>query len=131
MITSEQLTERVVDQLALPMTAGELSAEVTAVIVPRTVLFDVTVTDPSPDQAAAIANALADQFVVYAGAMYILVGQNFPRVTISVFNRAKAPSAPSSPDAGKNVFYGVVGGIALGLAAIALAEDVPEANSLG
>ncbi len=122
MITSEQLTERVVDQLALPMTAGELSAEVTAAIVPRTVLFDVTVTDPSPDQAAAIANALADQFVVYAGALETPVGQNFPRVTISVFNRAKAPSAPSSPDAGKNVFYGVVGGIALGLAAIALAR---------
>jgi Mrp family chromosome partitioning ATPase len=42
-------------------------------------------------------------------------------VTISVFNRAKAPSAPSSPDSGSNTFYGIAGGIALGLAAIALA----------
>jgi len=121
MITTEQITQRVVDQLALPMSASELSSEVTAAIVPRTVLFDVTVTDPSPDQAAAIANALADQFVVYAGALETPVGQNFPRVTISVFNRAKAPSAPSSPDPDTNMFYGVAGGIALGLVAIALA----------
>jgi polysaccharide biosynthesis transport protein len=121
MITTEQLTQRVVDQLALPMTAGEVSSEVTAAIVPRTVLFDVTVTDPSPDQAAAIANALADQFVVYAGALETPVGQNFPRVTISVFNRAQVPSAPSSPDSGQNAFYGVAGGIVLGLVAVALA----------
>jgi receptor protein-tyrosine kinase len=121
MITSEQIAQRVIDQLGLTMSARELSSQVTAAIVPRTVLFDVSATDPSPDGAASIANAFADTFTVYAGALETPVGANSPRATITVFSRAKVPSSPSSPKPGRNVFYGIAGGIAVGLAAIALA----------
>jgi receptor protein-tyrosine kinase len=81
MITSEQLTQRVVDKLKLPMSAEALSSEVTAAIVPRTVLLDVSATDPSPDRAAAIANSLADAFIQYAGPLETPAGQSTPRTS--------------------------------------------------
>jgi receptor protein-tyrosine kinase len=135
MITSEQIAQRVVDQLGLPMTAQELSSKVTAAIVPRTVLFDVTATDPSPDRAAEIANAFAQAFIVYAGALETPVGANYPRATTTVFSPARAPSSPSYPTPGKNVFYGIAGGVCVGLAAIALAtvfsRRIHSADELG
>lgn len=135
MITTEQVAQRVIDQLGLPMSAGELSSKVTAAVVPRTVLFDVSATDPSPDRAAEIANEFANTFTVYAGALETPVGATSPRVTVTVFSRAKAPSSPISPTPGKNVFYGVAGGIGVGLAAIALARvfsrRIHSADELG
>jgi succinoglycan biosynthesis transport protein ExoP len=135
MITTEQIAQRVIDQLKLPMSARELSSKVTAAIVPRTVLFDVSATDPSPDRAADIANEFANTFTVYAGALETPVGSTSPRVTVTVFSRAKAPSSPISPTPGKNVFYGVAGGIGVGLAAMALAtvfsRRIHSADELG
>ena len=135
MITSEQIAQRVIDQLGLPMSARELSSKVTAAIVPRTVLFDVTATDPSPDRAAEIANAFANTFTVYAGVLETPVGATSPRATITVLSQAKAPSSPISPTPGKNVFYGATGGIGVGLAAIALAtvfwRRIHSADELG
>jgi succinoglycan biosynthesis transport protein ExoP len=120
MITSQQMTQRVVDQLQLPMSAQELSSEVTAAIVPRTVLLDVTATNASPERAAAIANSLADAFIQYAGPLETPAGQSTPRSTITVVNRAQVPLSPSSPDVGVNAVYGFIGGILVGLVGLSL-----------
>ena len=61
MISGQQLTRRVVDRLHLPLSADELSSKVHAAIVPRTVLLDLSATDPSPERATEIANTLADE----------------------------------------------------------------------
>jgi succinoglycan biosynthesis transport protein ExoP len=134
-ITSEPIIQRVINQLSLPMSAGELSSEVTAANVPRTVLLDISVTDRSPDRAADIANTLSDVFIAYAGPLETPVGQNTPRSQITTFSRAEVPSSPSSPNIRKNVLYGVAGGIGVGLAGIALAalvsRRIRSADELG
>jgi len=135
MITSEQLTQRVVDKLKLPMSAEALSSEVTAAIVPRTVLLDVSATDPSPDRAAAIANSLADAFIQYAGPLETPAGQSTPRSTITVVSRAQVPLFPSSPNVGVNAAYGCIGGILVGLVGLALvtvfSRRITSAEELG
>lgn len=119
-ITSRQITQRVVDELDLGMSAQELATKVNAAIVPRTVLMDVSATDPSRERAAAIANSLADAFIGYVQPLEIPAGQSTPRSTITVVNRADTPLLPTSPDVGRNAVYGCIGGLAAGLLAIAL-----------
>ncbi len=120
MISGQQLTRRVVDRLHLPLSADELSSKVNAAIVPRTVLLDLSATDPSPERATDIANALADEFIEYTGPLETPVGESTPRATITVVNRAQIPSTPSSPNVVTNAVYGCIGGLMIGLLFLSL-----------
>ncbi|MCW2685535.1 MAG: Tyrosine-protein kinase CpsD [Mycobacterium sp.] len=120
MMTSELLAQRVVDELGLPMSAAELSSKVTAVIVPRTVLLDISATDRSPERAAAIANTLAATFIAFAGPLETPAGQTQPRSTITVVSAAEKPSSPSAPKLSTNLFYGALGGFVVGVGVVVL-----------
>jgi capsular exopolysaccharide synthesis family protein len=63
LMTDARITQAVVDQLKLPITAEQLAKRLTVTVAPETVVLTESVTDTSPDQAAAIANAVAEQFV--------------------------------------------------------------------
>lgn len=135
MISGQQLTRRVIDRLHLQLSADELSSRVNAAIVPRTVLLDLSATDPSPERATAIANALADEFIQYAGPLETPVGESTPRATITVVNRAQIPSIPSSPNVVANAVYGCIGGLMIGLLCLALipviSRRINSAEELG
>jgi receptor protein-tyrosine kinase len=118
-ITSPQVTQRVIDDLGLPMSAQELSTRVDAAIVPRTVLMDVSATDPSRDQAADIANSLASSFIGYVQPLEIPAGQSTPRSTITVVSRADPPMFATSPNVVSNSVYGCLGGLGAGLLLLA------------
>ncbi|MGV9800981.1 Wzz/FepE/Etk N-terminal domain-containing protein [Mycobacterium sp. NPDC003449] len=119
-ITGQQITQRVVDDLGLPTSAQELSARVDAAIVPRTVLMDVSATDPSRERAAAIANALARAFIGYVQPLETPAGQSTPRSTVTVVSPAAVPVLPSSPNVARNAVYGLISGLAAGLIALTL-----------
>jgi len=97
-----------------------LSSSVEAAIVPRTVLMDVSVTDPSAERAAAIANSLAKAFIAYVQPLETPAGQSTPRSTVAVVSPADVPPSPSSPKIGTNAVYGFVGGLAVGLLTLML-----------
>jgi capsular exopolysaccharide synthesis family protein len=63
LMTDARITQAVVDQLKLPITAEQLAERLTVTVAPETVVLTESVTDTSPDQAAAIANAVAEHFV--------------------------------------------------------------------
>lgn len=117
-ITSPQITQRVADDLGLAISAQELSASVHAAIVPRTVLMDVSATDSSQERAADIANSLARAFIGYVQPLEIPAGQSTPRSMITVVSRADVPTIPTSPNVGKNLVYGFLGGLAAGFLAL-------------
>lgn len=134
MVTSEQVTQRVVDELGLSISAQELSGDITATVVPRTVLMDVSARSSSPIRAADIANTLAAKLVEFIGPLETPVGQEEPRSTIAVVKAAEAPTAASSPQMSTNVFYGVIGGLIVGVVGILLlsllAQRVHTADQL-
>ena len=104
----------VINSLKLHTTVGELARRVTASAPLDTVLIAIKVTDPSPDRAAAIANAVAKQFAVTVRALEVSqVGKSSP-VKISTVISATAPTSPSSPMKALNLALGLLLGLGLG-----------------
>lgn len=115
LLNSEQVSQRVIDELGLAMSADELAGHVTAAIVPRTVLLDVSVTNSNPGRAADIANTLADQFIAFTGPLETPAGQSEPRSRVTIVSKAEAPTSPSYPELTTNLLYGAIAGLAVGL----------------
>ncbi|MGC4192972.1 MAG: polysaccharide biosynthesis tyrosine autokinase [Thermomicrobiales bacterium] len=65
LITYDPVLQRVVDKLKLPYGTDTLRANVTASVVRDTQLIKIAVSNPDPDQAALLANTIADQFIAY------------------------------------------------------------------
>ncbi len=94
LMTSDVVSQRVIDKLRLPLSAPELAAKVSAVNVPpSTALIDVAVTDESPDQARLLADTLANEFISYAGALETPTGEDGQRVSTTVVTAASEPRA--------------------------------------
>jgi tyrosine-protein kinase len=64
---SERVAQDVVDGLQLPLTRDQLLRAVTATVPPGTSLLTIGVTDADPNQAAVIANAIAQRIVARSG----------------------------------------------------------------
>lgn len=62
LVESGPVLDRVVKELNLPITSSELANKVEATTVINTQLIEITVKDPSPKQAALIANSVANAF---------------------------------------------------------------------
>lgn len=110
----DDLATKVIDDLSLDTTPAELTKQVSATAVDRTVLLDVTVTADSAQGAADIANAYAANFARYVGQLENPEGGSAPNTQVSVVRRAEAPEAPTSPSVGLNVGGGAVLGLVIG-----------------
>lgn len=62
LVESGPVLGRVIDELELELTRAELADKTSAVTVMNTQLIEITVKDPSPEEAARIANAIAQSF---------------------------------------------------------------------
>ncbi|MGB3327428.1 MAG: polysaccharide biosynthesis tyrosine autokinase [Thermomicrobiales bacterium] len=65
LITYDPVLQRVIDSLYLPYDTSALRAKVTASVIRDTQLIKISVSDPSPEQAAIIANTIGDAFIAY------------------------------------------------------------------
>ncbi len=63
-VTTPYVLAPVIEELGLDLTPDQLAEQVSAEAPANTVLLDLQVTDPDPDQALAIAEAVADRLVV-------------------------------------------------------------------
>jgi len=92
LLTSDVVSQRVIDKLGLSLTAAELAAEVSATNVPpKTSVIDVAVTDESPEQARRLAETLAREFVSYTDALETPTGEDGQKVHTTVVTAASEP----------------------------------------
>ena len=85
----------VIKQLELKITPAELASQISASAPLDTVLIALTVTDTNPDRAAAIANAVANQFGTTVGDLELHgIGVDSP-VKVSTVKMAIPAEAPS------------------------------------
>lgn len=109
------LAQTVVDDLSLPMTAGQLAAEVTATAIPSTVVLDVQVTDSDPERAQAIATSLVQAFTARVAQLETPPGSTGPSVRVETIQPADLQTTPVSPGLSNTVPRGAALGLLVGV----------------
>lgn len=120
--SSATMSQRVIDTLDLDMSPAELTDEVSATVEFGTVLVTIVVTDPDPDTAVAINNAIIDNYNTLLNQIDSGEGGESP-VTVSVMEAPSLPSSPASPNIGLNLVAALFAGLLLGVA-IAVIRDL-------
>jgi capsular exopolysaccharide synthesis family protein len=98
----------------------EFEASVSASQVAESDIIHVSANSSSPETAARIANAYAEAFVAYRQEDH----SKIPAGKVSLVQRAVPDGTPVSPTPSKNIGFGVLIGIVLGLGLALLAEQM-------
>lgn len=114
-VSSPDVLQPVIAELELPYTEVQLAGKVSASNPPLTVLIDVTVTDPSPQQAAAIANAVSVQLGRTIEELETPNAQTVAPVKVTLTEPASPPASPSAPQTRLNLVLGLFLGLAVGV----------------
>jgi capsular exopolysaccharide synthesis family protein len=115
LLEGRDLAKAVIARLGLEASADDLMEQIEATAVPETVLLDVTVTDPSPERALAIARVLAREFGARVTRLETPAGASTSPVKVEVVTTPELPDRPSSPDIPRTLAVGSVLGLLLGL----------------
>jgi capsular exopolysaccharide synthesis family protein len=120
---SPAVTDAVVKQLGLSITADQLASKISADAPLNKVILNLHVTDHSPVQAARLANAVATQFVVYVQDIEKLsAGSDASPVALTIIHPAQVPALPTSPKVDLDLALGLITGLIIGLALAVLRE---------
>lgn len=111
--TSRPTLERVIDELDLTEEPKELQEMITVSNPADTRILQIDVSNPDPQLAADISNALAD---ATADAVADIMSTDRP----SIVEEAVVPEAPSSPSLMKNAMLGAIAGLFLAMAIVIL-----------
>jgi capsular polysaccharide biosynthesis protein len=113
-IRSDAVMEEVLEKTgASGYTAKSLNEMLTAGALNATEVFYVTITSASPDEATALANAVAE--VAPEHLSEIVIGSS-----VKIVDAAKTPSEPSSPSYSMNCAIGLLLGALLAISVVAL-----------
>ena len=101
-----EVHEKVISNLNLNYTYTNMASMLSVTNTSDTRMLDITVTNPDPEEAAAIANEYAD-----VGAKYISEKMKTGEPTL--MSSARVPENPFSPNKAKNILLGFVVGFVL------------------
>ena len=101
-----EVHEKVISNLNLNYTYTDMASMLSVTNTSDTRMLDITVTNPDPEEAAAIANEYAD-----VGAKYISEKMKTDEPTL--MSSARVPENPFSPNKAKNILLGFVVGFVL------------------
>ncbi|MGO4492188.1 polysaccharide biosynthesis tyrosine autokinase [Arthrobacter sp. 2YAF22_2] len=105
--------EPVILRLRLNTTAEKLGESVSAVSPLNTVLIDISVTDPSPAQAALIANAVTSSLATTVQGISPRTAVGTPAVAMQQVAEAQAPVHPFAPNTQLSTLTGALVGLVL------------------
>ena len=101
-----EVHEKVISNLDLDYTYTNMASMLSVTNTSDTRMLDITVTNPDPEEAAAIANEYAD-----VGTKYISEKMKTDEPTL--MSSARVPENPFSPNKAKNILLGFVVGFVL------------------
>ena len=112
----------VIDELNLRVSAKQLAGQISATSKPDTVIVVITVTDPSPQASADLANAVADELGEKVSDLSPKDEQGRSTVRVSTVGEATVPVSPFSPKKKRNLGIGLLLGGFVGFGAAVLRE---------
>ena len=98
--------DEVIEDAELNYTASQLAGKIDCKAINGTEVFQVMVTDPSPEMAAKIAKSIAK--VLPKRVADVIEGSS-----VKIVREANVPTSPFSPNTRKNVLIGAIAGIIL------------------
>lgn len=113
--SSPKVLSPVISQLGLDTTPERLATHVATANPLDTVIVQITVTESNPDQAASIANAIADSLRTVTVELSPTSSTGSPQVSMTVIATAAAPTAPSGPNRLLLIVSGLVAGLLIGI----------------
>ncbi|MCW2496262.1 polysaccharide biosynthesis tyrosine autokinase [Jatrophihabitans sp.] len=122
--TTPDIIQAVKNDLHLEITDSALRGKITASAPLAQSLVVLSVTDRSPNRAAAIANSAGRSFTTVIE-KFSEDNNHLPTVKLFVTQPATAPSSPTSPNTILNIGIGFVLGLLIG-AALAVARDIVD-----
>ena len=122
LISGLELSQRVIDQLQLDMSASALARKINASVVPDTVVLKITVTDPSPIQAQRINDGVVAQLKDFVAELETPPGRKTPLLKATVVDSPRLPEGPVSPQPVRNIGLALVLGLLLGFGLAVLRE---------
>ncbi|ONH60217.1 protein tyrosine kinase [Frankia sp. CcI49] len=117
LVASERVASDVIARLHLAESPADLRARIEAQAVPDTVLLRAVVRDADPQRAKLIADSVGEAFSAAVERIERPSEDEPPSVHVRVWERAKAPTAPISPQPVRNVVIGLLLGVIVGIAA--------------
>ena len=97
LLTGEEISKRVVDELNISRTPRQLSSQISAAAQPDTVVLSITTTDADPKLARLIAQTTSEVFVKYVKELETPDGKSTAPVKASIVDGATEPGGPVSP----------------------------------
>ena len=97
LLTGQRIATRVVDELKLDESPKDLAAQISATSKIDTVILTVTVTDPSPERAKMLVDAVSDEFVSYVAELETPPGKDEATIKATVVDPGTNRPRPVSP----------------------------------
>ncbi|WP_127573410.1 polysaccharide biosynthesis tyrosine autokinase [Georgenia faecalis] len=119
---SPLVLDAVVSDHALGVSARELAVSTVVRQPAGTAILEVSVTNRSPEDAAALANAVGGELARVVSTLIPARTDGSESVRATTLAPATPPTEPASPDVARNLTLGVVLGLLLGLGVAALRE---------
>jgi capsular exopolysaccharide synthesis family protein len=113
--TSPVVLDSVIRNEKLGVSAKSLAASITATTPQNTVVLEVAVTQPTPQQAAIVANAVASSLATEVEDLTPTTTGGRKAIKVTIVSPATEPSTPSSPDTSRNLLAGVLIGLVVGV----------------
>ena len=113
--TSEQVATRAIDQLKAPISPDDLRAKISAKVRDKTVMLDVSVSDPSPEEAQIYADAVSNQLVDLVSQLETSRRGGTPSAAAVIVDNADYPTKPVNLKVWMRLALGAVGGLVVGM----------------
>jgi capsular exopolysaccharide synthesis family protein len=130
LVGSRQLASRVSDSLGGSMDPDELTQQVTAEVVPETVILQITATDSDPETARDLAQGYAEGLQELVADLETPTGRSNALIKASIVDNAQVPTEPVSPQPLRNLGLAVVLGLLLGVG-LAVARELLDTSITG
>ncbi len=117
LLASERVAAEVIGKLGLNDSPGSLRGHIAAQAVPDTVLLRAVVTDPDRRRAQMIADAVGEAFSDAVAQIETPAPGKVPSVRVNVWEKAKLPDAPVSPNPARSIGLGALLGLIVSTAA--------------
>ena len=126
-VDSPIVLQPAIDKLGLDTTAAELASRVRASTELNTVLINISVSDSSPVQAAAVAQAIANSLIQVIDTLERPKSGGSSPVSLSITKPATAPASPALPNTRLNLLVSLLAGLVAGMM-IAFARNILDSR---